>query len=55
MKDRNQGDIVFHPMGQVVPPYGTKCSTLWNKAFHPMEQTGRCRLHFFLDIAFNRL
>ena len=38
MKDRNQGDIVFHPMGQLfhpmeqsVPSYGTKRSTLWNK------------------------
>ncbi len=25
--------------------HGTKCSTPWNKVFHPMEQTGRCRLH----------
>ncbi|MBR2244900.1 MAG: hypothetical protein IJ888_09280 [Prevotella sp.] len=30
-------------MEQVIPPYGIKCSMPWNKVFHPMEQTGRCR------------
>ena len=43
IKDRKQGDHVFHPMEQVIPPYGIKCSMPWNKVFHPMEQTGRCR------------
>jgi hypothetical protein len=28
---------MFHPMEQIVPPYGINCSTLWNKLFHPME------------------
>ena len=27
-----------------IPPYGTSYSMSWNKVFHPMEQTGRCRL-----------
>ena len=27
-----------------IPPYGTSYSMPWNKVFHPMEQTGRCRL-----------
>ena len=31
IKDRSQGDSVFHAMEQVIPPHGTKCSTPWNK------------------------
>ena len=31
IQDRSQGDTLFHAMEQVVPPHGTKCSTLWNK------------------------
>ncbi|MBP3777448.1 MAG: hypothetical protein J6I37_10735, partial [Prevotella sp.] len=28
---RKQGDSMFHPMEQVIPCHGTKCSTPWNK------------------------
>jgi len=31
IRDRNQGDSVFLPMEQSIPPHGTKCSTPWNK------------------------
>ena len=34
-------DILSETRGYFIPCHGTKCSTLWNKVFHPMEQTGR--------------
>ena len=39
-----QGDHLFHAMEQVVPPHGTKCSTLWNKQEGAGFKGRRCRL-----------
>ncbi|MBP3775582.1 MAG: hypothetical protein J6I37_01205 [Prevotella sp.] len=44
IKDRRHPDQRLQSRGYFIPPYGTSCSTPWNKVFHPMEQTGRCRL-----------
>ena len=35
---------LFHRVEQSVPWGGTKCSMGWNKVFHGVEQTRRCRL-----------
>ena len=43
IKDRRQGDTVFHAMEQVIPPHGTKCSTPWNKQEGGTSLGGRYR------------
>jgi len=42
--DYNQGDFIFHPMEQSIPPHGTKCSTPWNKQEGAAFMGRRCRL-----------
>ncbi|MBQ8154428.1 MAG: hypothetical protein IJ069_12295 [Prevotella sp.] len=44
-----QGDHLFHAMEQVVPPHGTKCSTLWNKQEGASGTSGELYLRRLID------
>ena len=41
---RRYPNSVFHPMEQVIPSHGTKCSTPWNKQEGAASVGRRCRL-----------